>query len=203
MKFITRLAVLFYVTLVLFVSCFMIMFVAKWVNVNDINAFLSAVYEDKTLRMVIGILGGVILFMNFLFYQLYSVNIHRDKVIAFDNPAGRVSVSLVALEDLIKRMLYRTEEIKEVKASIRATRKGLLSKIKLALKAEVNIPDLTARVQDMVRGKIQDIIGLEEPIDITIYVGKILAEKSKTKDGDSQGEVKEDLNNVPFQGYRL
>ncbi len=204
MKFVTRIAVLFYVTLVLFIGCFMIMFVTKWVNLNNIFNFILAIYLDNTLRLIIGISGGVILFMNFLFYQLYSINAHRDKIIAFDNPSGRVSVSLVALEDLIKRMLYKMDEIKEVKASIAVTRKGLRVKVRLALRSEANIPELTASMQELVKSKIQDIIGLEEPISITIYVGRIILDRIKDKKKELSEEKKNDeLSNIPFHGYRL
>ncbi len=54
----------------------------------------------------------------------------------------------------------------------------------------------------MVTKKIQDTIGLEEPVDVSVYVGKILSDQSKPS--PSPEETKRDKSdpNIPFQGYR-
>ena len=202
MKFLTRMAVLFYVTLVLFLGTFILIFVTNVINFSDVTEFLSVVYSDMQLRKIIGIVASTLLVFNYIFYQLFAVNVHRDKIIAFNNPAGIVTVSLMALEDLIKRKILKLSEIKEAKTSIIAkSKKGLYVTIKLILRSDVNIPDLTSKVQDLVKRKIQDVIGIEEPINIAVYVGKIVVDQIKEKHPkENTGDKYE--SNVPFQGYR-
>lgn len=141
--------------------------------------------------------------LNFVFYRFFSVNIHRDKIIAFDNPGGRVSVSLMAMEDLVRRLLFRISEIKDVKPIIKASNKGLNIKVKLVLRSEGNIPEIASRVQTQVLKKIQDTIGLDEPVNVSVYVGKIIPEKVKQKQS-SDKEPSDDKSgpDVPFRGYR-
>ncbi|MDP8211887.1 MAG: alkaline shock response membrane anchor protein AmaP [Candidatus Zapsychrus exili] len=201
MKFFTRVAVLFYVTFVLFAGCFLIAFVLQLLDINYIMAFLSAAYIDTNLRMAIGVIAVIILFKNFLFYRMFTVNINKNKVIAFDNPSGRVSVSLLALEDTVKRTALKLEEIKDLKSSIKTSKKGLQFKISLVLAAEVNIPEITSKVQELVKDKIQDMIGLDEAVDISIYVGKILLDKER-KRVKKEDNADENDANIPFQGYR-
>jgi len=50
---------------------------------------------------------------------------------------------------------------------------------------------------------VQEAIGLDEPIDVNIFVGKILPDEGKEKRQPKKEETpKEPDQNVPFQGYR-
>lgn len=203
MNFLKRIAVLFSVTLGLMFCTFLIAFTLNWISYDKVINLLHIVYYDETLKFITGIIALTFLLSNFLLYYLFSVNVHRDKVIAFDNPSGRVSVSLVAMEDLVKRTLTKMSEIREVKNVITATKKGLQAKIKLIIRSDVNIPEFTSKVQELIKGKIQDTIGLDESVDILIYIGKIVPDHLKEKSEDS-GQLTEEKasTNIPFQGYR-
>lgn len=203
MKFLTRIAVLFYVTFVLFLSAFVLLFVLNYIEIQNVLNMLTIVYYDEAFRMVFALAACALLFLNYIFYRAFTVNIHREKTIAFDNPAGRVSVSLGAIEDLTKRIVSRISEVREVRSKISASKKGLQIKIKLILRAEGSIPEVTSRVQDLVKKKIQDTIGLDEPIEVAIFVGKILPDQGKEKHASKKEESeKKSEQNIPFQGYR-
>lgn len=203
MNFFTRMVVLFYVTIVLFIGCIAALFVSNAADLSDILNLLTIVYFDPTLRLAVG--GGAfgLLLINYLFYRSFSITQSREKIIAFDNPAGRVSLALVALEDLIRRTISRLPEVKDGRVSIKASKKGLNVRIRLALCSEVNIPEVTARVQEITKRKIQDIIGLDESVNVTVYVGKILLEAAKEKVSAKKKEPQSlSEENLPFQGYR-
>lgn len=203
MKFLTRIAVLFYVTMVLFLSSFVLLFVLNQIEVSGVLNLLSLIYFDETLRFIFAVMAVVLLFFNYIFYQTFTVNVHKGKTIAFDNPSGRVSVSLGAIEELTKRVISKTPEVREVKSKISVSKKGLLIKITLILRVEGSIPELTSRVQELVKKKVQDAIGLDEPIDVAIYVGKIISDQGKEKRPPKKEEAQKELErNVPFQGYR-
>ncbi len=203
MRFLTRMAVLFYVTFVLFVGCFTILFVLNHVSLQNVLLALYAIYRDQTLQLAVGGMAGALLLINYVFYQLFSVNTHREKIIAFDNPSGRVSVALAALEDMIRRTLVRLSEIKDVRVNIRASGRGLRVRIRSVLCSEVNIPEATSKVQELTRKKIQDIIGLDEPVNVSVYIGKIISECPKEKRPNKRQQDEEGSEaDVPFQGYR-
>ncbi len=203
MKFLTRIAVLFYVTFVMFLSAFALLFVLNYIELQNVYNMFSMIYYDEALRSIFAVAACALLFLNYIFYRAFTVNIRREKTIAFDNPAGRVSVSLGAIEDLTKRVVSRISEVREVKSKISATKKGLQIKIKLILRAEGSIPEVTSRVQDLVKRKVQDTIGLDEPIEVAIFVGKILPDQGREKRPAKKEEPKkEPEKNIPFQGYR-
>lgn len=204
MKFLTRLAVLFYVILILFLGSFVLLFVLNYIDMRNIMMLMVVIASDETLRMAFAAGACALLFLNYVFYRSFTVSVQREKTIAFDNPAGRVSVSLAAIEELTKRIIGRLNEVREVRSKISASKKGLLIKIKLILRAEGSIPEVTSRVQEIVKRKVQDTIGLDEPIEVAIFVGKILPDQSKEKKAPKKEEAPKEQpqQNVPFQGYR-
>jgi uncharacterized alkaline shock family protein YloU len=203
MRFFTRIAVLLYVIFILFLGCFTMLYVFHAIDFRQVFDLLSAAYFDHSLRVILGSTAAGLLVFNFLFYRLFAINARRERVIAFDNPSGRVSVALDALEDLLRGIITKSPEIKEAKVALRASKKGLHVKIRMVLCAEVNIPEITSKVQELSRRKIQDIVGLDEPVHVTIYIGKILPERIKEKRSPKKEEVEEKSETtIPFQGYR-
>lgn len=202
-----RVAVLLYVTLIMFLSVYFILYGTGMIEFSDSEIVWTAIYDYENLQTIILCIAAFMLIMNYAFYATFSTNIGRDKIVAFDNPSGRVSVSLLALEDLVRRKVITVPEIKEMKTRISTTRKGLKVRIKTILRGETNIPVLTAKVQELVQEKIQDAIGLDSPVDVSIYVGKILKQKVKSKRPIEKEAVDSDdkeppPQNVPFHGYR-
>lgn len=203
MNFLKRMTVLLVVTSVMFVGCSLLLFVLQVMDFGATVDFWALVYHDYNLRMIVGGTAGVLLVVNYVLFTVYSVNIRRDKIIAFDNPAGRVSVSLSAMEEMVRRLLSKKQDVKDSRVSIGATRKGLDVRVRLTILSDVNIPGLTSRVQDSVRKKINDMIGLEEKINISIFVGRILApELQGAEKTDLAAENEAMEQNVPFHGYR-
>lgn len=199
MKFLTRLAILFYVTTILFLGSFILLFVLNVLDYTYVTDTLYAVYTDIHLRWIVGLIAVVFLFKNFIYANAISDRRQMEKTIAFDNPAGRVSISLTAMEDMVRRVISKSPEVKESKPNIIVTKRGLDVDVRLILKADVNIPDFTSTLQDTVRRKIQDTIGLEEPIAVRMHVVKIVAGDVKASPADVSFP---NQRTVPFQGYR-
>jgi len=193
----TRLAIVFYVTIIWFTSLAVMLFVFHVVDLNTVEGLLTLVYNDtKAGAIVFGIACGII-FVSFMLENLIYGRRRRERTIAFNNPGGPVAVSLTALEELIERLSAQVPEVKKVRPTVLAIKKGLDIEIKLVLRAEANIPDLTTRLQDMVRRKIEETIGMEGKINVRIHVTKILLEDMKGK-----RPARIDEPNVPFHGYR-
>ncbi|MCK5580919.1 MAG: alkaline shock response membrane anchor protein AmaP [Candidatus Omnitrophica bacterium] len=208
MKIISRLAVMFYVVFVLILGVFLGLFALHgfpWlldVSYPTLERFLMIIYFDFQARVIIGVAAIVLLFVNYVFMRTISVNSKREKTIAFDNPAGRVSVSLGALEDLTRRVIARVPEVKEVRSTITAGKKGLEVSTRLVLNTEVNIPEMTAKLQDVVKRKVQGTIGLEENVRVRVHVIKIIPEVISKKRKEIEPKDTGIEPAVPFQGYR-
>ena len=205
MKFLaTRAAVIFFVTIALFITCSLLFILMHWWPFENMIGLLQFLYFSDKARLILGILVIIMFVKTVGSYRILSLDVKPKGVLCFDNPDGRVSVSLLALEDLVKKSLMRLAEIKDSKASIKTSKRGLQANVRVALTSEYNIPEMTSKVQNLVKKKLQDTIGLEDPVDVEIYVHKILLDKDSDskKDIDEKNEESLQKTNIPFEGYR-
>ncbi|MBP6343942.1 MAG: alkaline shock response membrane anchor protein AmaP [Candidatus Omnitrophica bacterium] len=203
MWLLTRVAVFFYLAIILSTGLLCILFFLHLIDLAEVVKMLTNIYEDTQLSTVMAVVVGFIMFISLLWAKLIYARRQKERTIAFDNPSGPVSVSLNAMEDLIRRIAVRVPEIKEIRPTIIATKKGLDIESRLILRSDVNIPETTARLQEMIRSKVQDVIGIDGKINIRIHVIKIISEELKYKKEKGKAEIEVDPTpTVPFRGYR-
>lgn len=202
MRFFTHLAILFYLIVISFVSGVAILFASQGLSFSEISYFLQAAYYDLQIRTVIFGVSVIIVLLSLIFAKVITGGRQKERTIAFENPSGRVSISLSALEDLIKRAVFNLIEVKEIKPKILATKKGIEVDCRIVLRSETSIPDITVRLQDSVKQRVQDVLGIEEDVLVRVHITKIISEIGKNKKISSSEELsdKERLS-VPFQGY--
>ncbi|MCR4338216.1 MAG: alkaline shock response membrane anchor protein AmaP [Candidatus Omnitrophica bacterium] len=204
MKFVIRLAVLFYVTSLLFVGSFLLLFVMHMIPLENVVMILQFMYYDEKMRLIWGIIAAVLLIKNYIYAQAISGFQQRGRTIAFDNPSGRVTLAVSALEDLVRRVILGAAEVKDVRSYILAGKRGLEVNTRIVLKKDVNIPEMTSELQELVKRKLQDMIGLEETITVRIHVARISAHiRDRRKDQVKDKNFPSDEEpTIPFQGYR-
>lgn len=193
----TRLAIVFYVTILWVTSIVVMLFVLHAFDFDTVKDLLFMVYDDQRLRAIVFAIACGIIFISFLLENLIYGRRRMERTIAFDNPSGQVTVSLAAIEDLIRSLTAQLPEIKEIKPFLTANKKGIDAQVRLVLRAQVNIPDLTAKLQDSIRRKIEEAIGMEGKITIHIHVAKMMLEEGKLK-----SSVEIEQPQIPFRGYR-
>jgi len=202
MGFLKRLAMII-ISFFMFVGSFLLLLFFDLLDVQSINNMVNLLYSDKRLQLIAAIFGGILIAINFIIYRLLFMNRDRANVIAFDNPSGRVSVSIGALEDLIKRVIGGLSEITEVKSSMIVSKKGLKIRMKLIVASEISIPEITSRVQSLIKKKIQNTIGMDEDVDVAVHVDKILSGYVQEKGLEPKQNLEENIEpGIPFQGYR-
>lgn len=201
MRFRFRVAIYFFGFIVALEGLKMILVALQVFPREGLVLWLNFLYTDEQARWLLGGTGLGLLALNSMFMRAIIGEETRGKTIAFDNPSGRVTVSLSAMEDLVRRLVSREPEVKEVRSTISARKRRLEADVRVVLNADSNIPDLTQRLQDMVRSKIQDTIGLEESVVVRMHVTKIVMDYKNKADKEKGRGLKMD-DSLPFQGYR-
>ncbi|MFC1624285.1 alkaline shock response membrane anchor protein AmaP [Candidatus Omnitrophota bacterium] len=127
--------------------------------------------DNLRLGMAVG--GLLLILVNISIAQLSIGNMQKHKTIAFENPYGEVTVALSAIEDYIKKLTNRMSEIKEIKSNISAGKSGIEVIVKTTPYSDVNIPEVTEKIQNAIRLHLQEILGIEETVTIKVHVAKI------------------------------
>ena len=198
MRIFTVLGILFYTVILILIGMMLIVFSVNLLQPQDINNLLMFTQYNINSRIIVGLCGLLLIVISFSFAQLTLGRFQREKTIAFATSSGEVTIALSAVEDLIRRLAGIIPEIRELRPDVIATKKGIVVDIRVVLKSEANIPDLTSRLQEITKSKIQEILGLEEQIIIKIHVVKIISAQEtdkKRKEPDKDGSA------IPFGGY--
>lgn len=199
MRFFTVIGILFYAAVIILIGVVFIMFSLNLLPALDINNLFSYIQNNQNSKIIIGLSGLLLILISFSFAQLILGSFQREKTIAFTTSSGEVTIALSAIEDLIRRLAHVLPEIKELRPDVIATKKGILVDLRVVLKSEANIPELTVRLQDITKTKIQEVLGVEEQIIIKIHVTKIISleeKERKRKETDKQEQPA-----IPFSGY--
>ncbi len=164
-------------------------------QIADTIAYLQVSFSSRAVMFLSGLLLCLI---SYSFAQLILGRFQRERTIAFSTATGEVTVALSAVEDLIKRLTGIMPEIRELRPDVIATKKGIIVDLRVVLKSDTNIPDLTARLQELTRSKIQEVLGIEEQIVVKIHISKIVGPDEK--DRRRKEPIKEE-STLPYGGY--
>ncbi len=198
------LGIIFYAAVIIFVGTILIMGAVLFslpgnlIQSQDILNLVSIIQNSFSTRLVIGISGFLLVLISIFLAQQILGRFQREKTIAFATASGEVTVALTAVEDLIKRLAGVIPEIRELRPDVIAKKGTIIVDLRVILRSEANIPELTARLQDITRLKIQEVLGLEEQIIIKIHIAKIIAQEEKDR---KKKEIEKQEPILPYGGY--
>lgn len=197
MNILNRITMLFFLVIFVAIGVFLILVSVKFIQSEPLLNALDYLYASMNLRIGMAITGALVILISMASYQFTIARIERQKNIAFNNPDGQVTISLSAIEEFIKRIGSSLPEVKELKSVCLATKKGIDISARVIFWSDANIPDVTEKIQGLIKTKIQEMLGIDEPIIVKVHVAKIATRsesKSSKKDKD-----KEDMR-MPFSG---
>lgn len=193
------LGVIFYASVLTLIGLALMVFSLNQLEPQIVSDVLVSLQSNTSARLIIGLSGALLILISFSFAQLILGRFQQEKTIAFPTSTGQVTIALSAVEDLVRRLTGVLPEIKELRPNVRATKKGsIVVDLRVVLKSEANIPELTSRLQEIARSKIQEVLGIEEQIIIRIHVAKIIGIEERNR---KRRETEKEEPVVPFHGY--
>ena len=173
------------------------MFAAALESFDSVINIVGYLAHANNIRIGMALTGFFLILVNISIAQLSIGKLQRHKTIAFENPYGQVTLSLAAIEDYIKKLTHKMSEVKEIKSSIFAGKSGIEVIAKTMLYSDVNIPDVTEKIQNEIRLRLEEMLGIEEPISIKIHVTKILQREKGVE------QKKEDITQeTEYKGFK-
>jgi hypothetical protein len=194
MGFLTLIA---YVALSFFVGS---VFIGLFFNLIDINyAILYLKQEillDPFLRIAL-LLSGLLIILLCLRYLQRTI-FRRERSVTTESSYGKVSITLFAIEDMIKNMLETQNGLSHVRPRIICKKHGIEMIIRGNLSADANFPVFAKEVQEKTREKLQNLLGEEKEIRVKIEIRKMVF-KGKKKIIESTEEISEP--EIPYRYY--
>ena len=201
MRIISGLTLFFYTLVFLLIGGIFIVVALNIVPQELIIDTINSIYASTNTRLILGITGIIIIFISIMVVQLTVGKIQREKTIAFENPDGQVTINLTAIEDFIRRALKQLPEVKELKPNVKASKKGITIINRVTLFSDINIPEITEKIQNIVKTRVQDMLGVEEPINIRVHVVKISHKEEAPRDLKREDRSPQFRGNIEYGKY--
>ena len=188
MKLFNIVAIFIYTLLFSIIGAMLIALSLRTASFDTAINMISYLVHTNNIRFGMAVTGFFLILINISIAQLSIGKLQRQKTIAFENPHGEVTLSLSAIEDYIKKLTHKMPEIRDVKSSISAGKSGLEVIAKVVLYSDVNIPEITEKMQNAIRMRLEEMLGIEETVTIKVHVTKIV---QREKDVEQRDAVKE------------
>jgi len=196
MKIINVIVLFVYTLVFVLVGVFLISFAFNAYQLSAITGLIETAYANPHIKTTLSLSGALMIFISILILQLTVGKLQRERTIAFENPDGQVLISLSAIEDFIKRTMKQLPEIKELRPNVIASKKGVNITSRVTLFSDAHIPDVTEKIQNILKNKVQGLLGIEEPVNIRVHIVKIV-----NKESVPQKEIiKREEKPIPFHG---
>ncbi len=194
MKIFTGIVIFFYTLVFIAVGSLVISFALGHISPHTINELIQHIPTDLNIRMIIGMIGAGIIVISLAIMQLAFGSNRQEKSIAFDNPNGQVTVSLSAIEDFVRRLGKEFKEIQELRPVAKVKKNALTITCKTYLLQDLSIPEISQKIQDTVKSRVNKLLGNTEDVKVKIDVAKIIEKQKRSKKNEEEQEP-----NVPFQ----
>ena len=169
---------------------------ANIITTDMVLFYLDAYYRlQYAQQLLCGGIGILILLLWLLVIRRYLRGIWRkERALTIQTSQGQVSISLFAIEDMVRKTLETRSELTQVKPRVAIGRKGIDVKIRASLKTEVNLKEFIASVQHDIKKKLTYLLGEKGEIRVQLAIRK-LAFTAK------QSGIIDDDPEVPFRNY--
>lgn len=168
-----RVLLAIYAFCLMVLSAFMMVVTVKSTYLEIIyNYFRSDVLQNRG-SAVIAFIIAFIFFVLSLVFLLSGLKSNRDKkaVSKYTN-IGEVRISLNTIESIALATSKRISGVKETKANVLKAEEGVSIAISIVVLPEINIPELSASMQERVKKAVEEISGVSVS-DVKVVVENI------------------------------
>ena len=188
------LTVLIYITLSLTTGFILIGLSLGMLNVDTITVYLTKIPADFPLRWIAVLVGLLLILLCLRYIQASFRRARKNKSITFESEEGKVSITLVAIEDMLKKMLEEKTEVSRIKPKVILRKKGIEVAACGVLTTEVNLVEFTKEIQEQIRGKVHNLLGEDKQVQVNLEIRKIALSKKDLTNVDKEPEI-------PFRNY--
>ncbi|MBI4971880.1 MAG: alkaline shock response membrane anchor protein AmaP [Candidatus Omnitrophica bacterium] len=140
---------------------------------DDLMRDLGRIYEDPRAAFQTLIAGIFFIFMGLAFAKILIKQTRYAGGIIYAGPLGRTTVSVSAVEDVVRKTLKRFPEILTFTLKCRGYEKKAEIKVKLVVQAGVTLPVFSDEVKKEIRSRLERLLNLVNDVEVFVNVRNI------------------------------
>ncbi|NQT32256.1 MAG: alkaline shock response membrane anchor protein AmaP [Candidatus Omnitrophica bacterium] len=197
MNFFRRIGILIYMLMMLGAGAVVLVLSLNIISAENLSQWVGLINENMYSQAAAVALGGLFLLIGVISPFRMSSGLKSKRMVSFQNPDGEVTVSLSAIEDYIRKISRSIPGIKDVRSHVNMTKKGIDITADVSVTEGANIPEITERIQVEVKNRVHSMIGVEENINMSMHVRRIVKGGRVTE--APVGEELPEAAQVPFR----
>ena len=164
------------------------------ITIDVITVYLAKILADFPPKLTTILVGLLLILLCLRYLQASFRRVRRNKSITFNSEEGKVSITLVAIEDMLKKMLEAKTEVSRIKPKVLLKKKGIEVVARGVLTTEVNLVEFTKEIQEQIREKVHALLGQDKQVKVNLEIRKIALSKKDLLAEDKDPEI-------PFRNY--
>ncbi|ATW24031.1 hypothetical protein DCMF_03805 [Candidatus Formimonas warabiya] len=170
------LAIIFSVLLAI-ISLITLFMALGWTTPLD---YLNSAFSSFNLRWIIGITSVVILIaaLNLFFVNFVSHPVTHTKI--DQNDQGEISITLPAVEALVKKAAFQIKGVREVKPVIKCTPEGIAIFMRTGMQPGTVIPQSAQELQAAVKAYLEQTAGLQV-VETKVLITNVSSQENKSR----------------------
>jgi uncharacterized alkaline shock family protein YloU len=187
------LTMLIYIVLSFSVGTLLVIVPTGILNLKDAADYLNqntlANFSSSAALVLIGL---IIILLCLRYIQKMILSSRQNKNISLESKEGKVNITVMAVEDMLKKMLEERDEVSHIKIKVSLKKKIISVQIKGYLNYEVNLVNFTKEIQEKVKEKLEVLLGEDKKVAVNLQIRKITMTDRKEKPEEPE---------VPFRHY--
>lgn len=188
------LTALMYIVLSLATGVSLIAISLELISIDVVSAYLTNILSDGSLKLSLFLVGLLLIFLCLRYLRTIFSSSRKNKSIVFESPEGRVSITLFAIEDMLKKMLEAKTEVSHIQPKVYLRKKFIEVNTRGILTTEVNLVEFTKDIQEKVREKMKTLLGEEREVRVNLEIRKVSLGGKKALSEELEPEI-------PFRNY--
>ena len=137
------------------------------------------IYSNLFNQIILGLVGALLIFLTvYLIWQKAQINKGNLSVVQ-KTSFGEIKISIGSIKRLALKVVKGMEEITETRPEVNILKSGGINiDLHLSVKQDVNIPELSEKVQRKLKEYLLETSGIETK-EIKIHIDKIFYEDKK------------------------
>lgn len=125
-----------------------------------LNMAYSLLQEFAYGRWEAVLVGGVMLVIGLRLTYLSLAGRKPLGALVTRSELGEVSITVPAVENLVKRTAGQVDGVREVRPIVTARTDGVAVRLKAWVEKDINVPELAVQIQEVLRSHLKEVVGL-------------------------------------------
>lgn len=150
-------------------------------SMEDALLKVQYIYDDPWKRFQMGLTGVLFIVVGLILSKTLVKLIRRDDDVVLYGKWGYMTVSIRAVDELVRKVLRKFDIIKEMKIETNAEGNKLKINADLSVVSGWNLPELINTIEGDISGRLNKMFGREVDLELAVNVTRILEPSTTLK----------------------